>query len=212
MYQISQSVTMKKIVFFFAFLSLFACQEKAVLLPQIDQTIQATVVDHSPIYMFFNKEKSDTLVAVNRKNSISSTNWIFNIDKRLPLRLVVPELQKLLAKKEGSAHKSAASENYFSYSDSIHKQLAFLPITKMRFTLGKPKFGVRVYFDTNNQVFVNEVAVNNENLASYLAQFSNKPSLPLTFCFTKNSSYENFVKGLVLAQSQGLQVVQVFVY
>ena len=212
MYQISQSVTMKKIVFFFAFLSLFACQEKAVLLPQIDQTIQATVVDHSPIYMFFNKEKSDTLVAVNRKNSISSTNWIFNIDKRLPLRLVVPELQKLLAKKVGSAHKSAASENYFSYSDSIHKQLAFLPITKMRFTLGKPKFGVRVYFDTNNQVFVNEVAVNNENFASYLAQFSNKPSLPLTFCFAKNSSYENFVKGLVLAQSQGLQVVQVFVY
>ena len=126
---------------------MFACQEKAVLLPQIDKTIQADVVDHSPIYLFFKTEEKDTLVDVNRKNSISSTNWIFNIDKRLPLRLVVPELQKLQAKKEGSSHKSAASENYFSYSNRIQKQLAFISFTKIKFTLGKPKFGVQIYFD-----------------------------------------------------------------
>jgi len=90
---------MKKIVFIIVLLSLFACQKKAVLLPQIEQSIVTSVQDHSPIYMFFKTERKDTLIDVNRKNSISSTNWIFNIDKRLPLRLVVPELVKLQAKR-----------------------------------------------------------------------------------------------------------------
>jgi hypothetical protein len=203
---------MRKIVFVVVFLGLFACQEKAVLLPQIDTTIQADVVDHSPIYLFFRTEEKDTLVDVNRKNSISSTNWIFNIDKRLPLRLVVPELQKLQAKKEGSSHKSAASENYFSYSDSIQKQLAFISFTKVKFALGEPKFGLQIYFDTNNLVFVDNVEVKNEDLPKYLAQLLTKNPQPLTFCFDQNSSYENFVKQLVSAKLMGLQVEHVFVY
>jgi hypothetical protein len=43
----------------------------------------------------------------------------------------------LQAKKEGSAHKSETSENYFSYSDSLHKNLAFIPFTKLKFLQGK---------------------------------------------------------------------------
>jgi hypothetical protein len=89
---------MKKAAFIILFLSLLSCKDKAVLLPQVDQSIVTTLNDHSPIYMFLKTEGKDTLIDVNRKNSISSTNWIFNIDKRLPLRLVVPEVIKLQAK------------------------------------------------------------------------------------------------------------------
>jgi biopolymer transport protein ExbD len=124
----------------------------------------------------------------------------------------VPELQKLQAKKEGSSHKSAASENYFSYSDRIQKQLAFISFTKIKFTLGEPKFGVQIYFDKNNLVFVNKVEVKNEDLPKYLAQLPTKNPQPLTFCFDKNSSYESFVKQLVSAKLMGLQVEHVFVY
>jgi hypothetical protein len=52
----------------------------------------------SPIYIFLEQRK-DTLAEVNRKNSIISTNWILNVDKRLPLRLVIPEIMKLQQKK-----------------------------------------------------------------------------------------------------------------
>jgi hypothetical protein len=45
-----------------------------------------------PIYIFLEQKKKDTLAEVNRKNSIISTNWILNVDKRLPLRLVIPKL------------------------------------------------------------------------------------------------------------------------
>lgn len=203
---------MKKIVILISLLSLFSCEDKPVLLPQVDHTILAKIEDHSPIYMFFKTEKKDTLIDVNRKNSISSTNWIFNIDKRLPLRLVVPEVIKLQAKKEGSAHKSAASENYFSYSDSIQKQLAFIPFTKLTFTLEQPKYGVNIYFAKNSTVFVNAMEVKKEDLKTYLSHLPSDKPLKFNYCFDKNSSYGSFVKELVFAQTNGLQVESVFVY
>jgi hypothetical protein len=51
---------------------------------------------------------------------------------------VVPEIIKLQAKKEGSPHKSETSENYFSYSDSLHHNLAFISFTKVKLHQGKP--------------------------------------------------------------------------
>lgn len=203
---------MKKIVILISLLSLFSCEDKPVLLPQVDHTILAKIEDHSPIYMFFKTEIKDTLIDVNRKNSISSTNWIFNIDKRLPLRLVVPEVIKLQAKKEGSAHKSAASENYFSYSDSIQKHLAFIPFTKLTFTLEQPKYGVNIYFAKNSTVFLNAIEVEKEDLKTYLSHLPSDKLLKFNYCFDKNSSYGSFVKELVFAKTNGLQVESVFVY
>jgi hypothetical protein len=203
---------MKKIVILISLLSLFSCEDKPVLLPQVDHTILAKIKDHSPIYMFFKTEGKDTLVDVNRRNSISSTNWVFNIDKRLPLRLVVPELIKLQAKKEGSAHKSAASENYFSYSDSIQKQLAFIPFTKLTFTLEQQKYGVNIYFAKNSTVFVNEIEVKKEDLKTYLSQLPSDKPLKFNYCFNQNSLYGSFVKELVFAKTNGLQVESIFVY
>ncbi|MEY4963273.1 MAG: hypothetical protein RLZZ323_592 [Bacteroidota bacterium] len=125
------------------FLVLFSCGNKeTILLPQSDVTLVKDVQNYSPIYFFFKTKGKDTLIEVNRKNSISSTNWIFHIDKRLPLRLVVPEIIKLQAKKEGSVHKSETSENYFSYSDSVHKNLAFVTFTKVKYQLAKSNDGV----------------------------------------------------------------------
>jgi hypothetical protein len=203
---------MKKIVILISLLSLFSCEDKPVLLPQVDHTILAKIEDHSPIYMFFKTDGKDTLVDVNRRNSISSTNWVFNIDKRLPLRLVVPEVIKLQAKKEGSAHKSAASENYFSYSDSIQKQLAFIPFTKLTFTLEQPKYGVNIYFAKNSTVFVNAMEVNKEDLKTYLSHLPTDKPLKFNYCFDKNSSYGSFVKELVFAKTNGLRVESIFVY
>ncbi len=47
------------------------------------------------------------MVLVNRKNSIITTNWVFNTDKRSPLRVVIPEAIKLHDKKrKEKAHKN----------------------------------------------------------------------------------------------------------
>ena len=88
-------------------MSLFSCSEKEVLLPQAEVSVLKTVMDHSPIYIFFEAKGKDTIAEVNRKNSIISTNWILNIDKRLPLKLVMPQVIKMQEKKRAdSAHKN----------------------------------------------------------------------------------------------------------
>ena len=74
---------MKKIVIALLLISLFSCGKKEIQLPQLNETVVADVKDHSPIFMFFETNGKDTLIDVNRSNSISSTNWLFNIDKRI---------------------------------------------------------------------------------------------------------------------------------
>jgi hypothetical protein len=189
---------MKYITLIIAFL-LFSCGKKEdVLLPKANVTIVKDVQDLSPIYIFFKTEGKDTIAVVNRSNSIISTNWIFNIDKRLPLKLVIPEVMKLQEKKRGdSAHKNENAQNYYSYADSIGKNLAFLPFTKVYYKLEKPKFGVVVYFKKDNSVLVNEKLVKRGELQEYLNHLpSDKPSKYM-FCFDENISYDSYIKNKI---------------
>jgi hypothetical protein len=181
----------------------FSCGNKEdILLPKSNVTIVSDVVDHSPIYIFFRIQEKDTLAEVNRKNSIISTNWILNIDKRLPLRLVIPEVMKLQQKKRNEvAHKNELAENYYSYADSIHKNMAFLPFTKVFYKMEKPKFGVIVFFDKTNAISVNNVAVKKEELQNYLYSLpSDKPN-KFIFCFAKDLSYGSYVQDKIFIQS-----------
>ena len=111
----------------------FSCQ-KEVQLVKAGRTIDSVVVNHSPVYMFMETKGTDTIIDVNRKNTIGTTNWIFNIDKRLPLKLVIPEIIKLQQKREGATlHKNDAAINYFSYTDSLQKSLAFMPFKEISY-------------------------------------------------------------------------------
>ena len=182
---------------------LFSCEKKEdVLLPKSNVTIVKDVQDHSPIYIFFKTEGKDTIADVNRKNSIISTNWLFNIDKRLSLRLVIPEVIKLQEKKRAdSAHKNENAENYYCYADSIGKNLAFLPFTKVYYKLEKPKSeGLVVFFKKNQTVEVNNQVLKKEELLNYIASldFAIKPKMQ--FCFDKNMTYGSYIQDKILVQ------------
>ncbi len=185
------------------FFVLFSCGNKEdILLPKSNVTIVSNVVDHSPIYIFFRTKGKDTLAEVNRKNSIISTNWILNIDKRLPLRLVIPEVMKLQEKKRGdSAHKNELAENYYSYADSIGKNMAFLPYTKVYYKMEKPKFGVIVYFDKKNQIWVNNLMIKKNKLESFLNEFIVRKGINLQFCFSKDLTFGNYIQDKIFIQS-----------
>lgn len=183
------------------FLLLSCGNKEDILLPKSNVTIISDVVDHSPVYIFFRTKGKDTLAEVNRNNSITSTNWILNIDKRLPLRIVIPEVMKLQEKKRNSAHKNELAENYYSYADSIGKNLAFLPFTKVFYKMEKPKFGVIVFFDEQNEILVNNLAIKKEELQNYLDNLpSDKPNKFL-FCFAKDLSYGSYIQDKIFIQS-----------
>ena len=177
---------MKRIVVLGFLFLLFSCQNKEVLLSESNETVMADVKEPSPIYFFFKTEEKDTLVEVNKNNSTSSPNWLFNIDKRLPLRKVILEIKKLQVNKH--------SENYFAYTDTVKKTMAFLPFTKVKYKLEKPDFNV-VYFylDRNDLVhFKDEVFSKNE-----LQPFLDKQSVPassVVFAYDKGMPFGKYIQ------------------
>lgn len=195
----------KTALLIFSILMISCGEDKEVLLPVAKETIVAEVKDHSPIYFFFKLEEKDTIVDVNRNNSISSTNWLFNIDKRLPLRKVILEIKKLQTKKDKSAHKSAASENYFTYTDTVKKNLAFMPFTKIRYKLEKPDFNVKYFhLDRNDLVHYNELVFSKNQLQEFMNKLPNPSRIYFSFdkgmSFGKYIEYKLFIKNLEITQ------------
>jgi hypothetical protein len=186
---------MMKYLFGIVLLICFSCGNREdILLPKADKTVVKDVADLSPIYIFFRVNGKDTLAEVNRKNSIITTNWILNIDKRLPLRLVIPEVMKLQQKKrEDTAHKNEVAENYYSYADSIGKNLAFIPFTNVYYKMEKPKNGIIIYFAKEGTIKLNNELVSKNDLKKHINNLEEK-SDQIRFCFDRNSSYGNYVE------------------
>ena len=220
---------MKKIVIIVAFVSLFSCNKKEVLLPQAEISVLKDVVDHSPIYMFFEIEnEKDTILNLNRNNSISSTNWVYNIDKRLPLKLVIPEVKKLQEKKASSAHSKKEAIDVFSYSDSLSKNLAFFPFTEVQFKMDKhfSKFFIKknaqhymqfhnftINFNKKNEITIDGLAVKSNELVPFIKQFSDFTNdgklIMLHLNFDKNLSYGDYINNKILAWKATNQKVQI---
>lgn len=183
---------------------LFSCGNKEdILLPKSNVSIIKSVEDLSPVYIFFKIKEKDTLAEVNRKNSIISTNWIFNIDKRLPLKLVIPEVMKLQEKKRAEkAHKNEKAENYYSYADSVGKNLAFLPFTKVYYKMDKPSSdeGFTFYFGKgNNFVLLNKnVEVKKSDVLNYFYAINFAINPEIVLLFDKNMSYQEYLQNKIL--------------
>lgn len=195
---------MKKIASLLVVLVLISCNNnEEMLLPKADKTIVKEVYDHSPIYLFFRVKGKDTLAELNRKNAIGTSNWIFNIDKRLPLKVVIPHLQFMKEKRKKGMHTNDKAEDYFSYADSIGKNLAFLPFTKVKYKLEKPKSGVTIFFSRDNKILVfNNLSdkgkeVTKTELLKYLLELKTDKSMQFVFCHDQNCSYEQFLQNSI---------------
>ena len=209
---------MKGIVLLGLLFLLSSCQNKEVVLPQANETFVADVKDYSPIYFFFKTEEKDTLIEVNRSKSISSTNWFFNIDKRLPLRKVILEIKKLQAKKTSSMHKSVTSENYFTYTDTVKKTMAFFPFTKVKYKLEKPDFNViYFYLDRNDLVHFEDEVFSKNELQTFLDS-KPVPASSVVFAYDKGMSfgkyiqYQFFVKHLIAPKGMTINTKKEYIY
>lgn len=194
---------MNKFIFGLVFFICLSCGNKEnVLLAKSDRTVVKDIRDLSPIYIFFRVNGKDTLAEVNRKNSIITTNWILNIDKRLPLRLVIPEVIKLqLKKREEKEHRNELALNYYSYADSIGKNLAFIPFTEVYYKLEKPKLGLNIYFNKNNTIQVNETVLERKDLQEYINKLPKEITKEIHFSFSKDLSYESYIQNEVFIES-----------
>jgi hypothetical protein len=103
-----------------------------VQLPETTNKDITEVIDVSPVYMFYDEENDS--VEFNRRNMISSTNWLVNIDKRLTLKQILPHLQYLQEKRQGDGmHKNENARNYFTCNNTDLKNLSFIEFTDVNY-------------------------------------------------------------------------------
>jgi hypothetical protein len=183
----------------------FSCGKKEdVLLPKSNVTVVKNVEDLSPIYIFFKTDGKDTIAEVNRKNSIISTNWIFNIDKRLPLKLVIREVMKLQEKKRAEkAHKNEKAENYYSYADSVGKNLAFLPFTKVHYKMEIANNRSQLYFKKKGRIQYSGRKIYDfpkSDLKPFLDSLVINPKAEIKFSYDKNMTYGDYIQCKILVE------------
>lgn len=217
---------MKKISLSLAVLLLIvSCKKEDVQLPKSDVSVMKEITDHSPIYMFY---KNDSVVDVNKNNSIGTTNWVFNIDKRLPLALVIPEVVNLQYKKANSSHTKEGAINVFSYADSIGKNLAFFPFTDVQYKMNTDfsKFFIKknaeaymsyhnftVNFNNENKITVDGNDIEREELVDFIKDFadftSDGKTTILHLNFDKRLSYGEYIQNKILVWKLNSDKIQI---
>ncbi|MFI1770962.1 hypothetical protein [Thalassobellus citreus] len=124
---------MKYYILLITTLFIFSCGKgKTVQLPEINHSEISEINDVSAAYLFYDETQKDS-VELNRKNLISTTNWLVNVDKRLTLKQAIPHIKFIQEKKNNSNHKNENSKNYFTCNDTSKKNLGFIEFTDVVF-------------------------------------------------------------------------------
>jgi len=218
---------MKQLFFLILITLAYSCTEKTVQLPETINQDVTEVLDISPVYMFYNEE-NDSL-EFNRKNMISTTNWLVNIDKRLTLKQILPHLQYLQDKRHGSGmHKNENARSYFTCNNTDLKNLSFIEFTNVVYQtnldndndpnfLSEDYLGIVKFNSMESVEIISEYEESTEieefTLNSFLNNIneltkSNKVSLKMSF--NSNLSFQEYisVKSKLLAiKSDSLEIL-----
>ena len=154
----------------------FSCAERELELPVTTNNDITEILDVSPIYMFYDEETDS--VDFNRKNMISTTNWLVNIDKRLTLKQILPHLQYLQEKRhgDGSMHKNEKAKNYFTCFNEDTTSLSFIEFTNVDYHAVSSDDFMSKVSDLNNSKTIITIEVNSINDITIVNPSSENPS------------------------------------
>ena len=183
-----------------------SCQQKSVKLPTLDVNgIQDTIYNNSKIWIFYSLNGNDTIAKLNKNNSVANTHWIFNIDKRLSLKKVIPVIQQLQAKKEKpSMHDSGEiSHSYYSYVDTVSNKLSLILFDSIKYITHKSINRDSILTETPfkhlfidykiNEVYINNIPVKKDGINDYITNQLDTIIIKIHLNFDKNLSYQNYM-------------------
>ncbi|WP_405296089.1 hypothetical protein [Algibacter sp. Ld11] len=218
---------MKHILTFFITVLFFSCDnEKILQLPEISNSKTTEIDDISPAYLFYDSEKDS--IELNRKNLISTTNWLVNVDKRLKLKLVIPQIKFLQNKKKNAGHKKEGAKNYFTCNDTSIKNLGFIEFTGTEYIedssvsyLSNPENSDLVYESINLkidkhskltliQIDTNLVATKTDknNLLKDLKKYDTKGFL-IYLNFNENLNFQDYITYKSLLENINLKEAKI---
>lgn len=128
---------MKNLIFLLSFFFLFnSCKKKTIQLPQVAVPGISDIYNHSQIWVFYKQDKDEIKAEINKNNTISTTHWIINIDKRLTLSSVVPALNMIKAKRaKKSVHSAEGMNNYLTYSNIQDNKIAMFSMDGIQYMM-----------------------------------------------------------------------------
>lgn len=157
---------MRYYILLIATIFLFSCRNKKVLqLPEISHSNITELNDVSAAYLFYDENQKDS-VELNRKNLISTTNWLVNVDKRLTLKQVIPHIKFLQDKKSSSSHKNKNAKNYFTCNDTSRKNVGFIEFTDVVYHQDMNYLYERDFIDDSQWEILTQV-VNSDSILIY---------------------------------------------
>lgn len=154
----------------------FSCEkEKAIQLPELSHSEITDIKDVSAAYLFYDESRPDS-VELNRKNLISTTNWLINVDKRLTLKQVIPNIKFLQSKKQNAGHKNEHAKNYFTCNDTSRKNLGFIEFTDV------------VYLEESTEAYLSKISDLNYTSKTKVISFNSKEAISII-----NTRFEPFI-------------------
>ncbi len=172
-----------------------SCAEKSIQIPLSATSGQTEIYDNSPVWF----SKSGDTISINKGGLISSTNWFFAIEKTLPLRLIVPNIQKLRKKKKNSIHAKAGTKNYFVYADTLIKKNSFFDFGGIKYKhISKNTLKDSIknkLFISNSTIQLNNEKLQYKDLKQALLNLNNEKSLQLSAA--SNTTFQNYIKVLL---------------
>ena len=180
MHQINATTTLIMKQFYIIILTLlfFSCgKDKSVLLPEIENANITEILDVSPAYLFYDETQPDSL-ELNRKNLIGTTNWLFNVDKRLTLEQAIPKIKFLQDKKRNAQmHKNENAKNFYTCNDTSIQNLGFIEFTDVVYQSSTVS-----EFCENNDCLESSVILTLETMKSfYIEKLSSQNNIAIEF-------------------------------
>ncbi len=212
---------MKLLNIFILLVLIVSCNKKEVQLPKIGEKGITDIHNNSSIWMFFNVINNDTIAVLNKNNKIGNTHLIFNIDKRLPLREIMPKVHELQEKlKEDSPHKTGEMRNYFSYADTLLNTFSLFDFTNTNYIFRQDTYkniilGIQndhikkpifVTFEKNSILIEN---IKTDDLYKKLKDTISNDSIKnrtLFLIFNQDLSFENYLSVKTKLLARGFKV------
>lgn len=193
-------------VLFIIVLTIISCQQKSVELPTLGvKGIQDTIYNNSKIWIFYKLEGNDTIAELNKNNSVANTHWVFNIDKRLSLKKVIPNVQVLQAKKEKpSMHDNGElMHNYYSYVDTLSNKLSLILFDSIQYVteksinrdsiLKQDQFKHLFIDSKKDKVFINDQLIEKDKIEDIISRQLDSGYIKINLSFDKGIPFQHYI-------------------
>lgn len=190
---------------FLIIISLFvvftSCKDKTLELPQVGASGLTDIQNYSQVWVFYEESETGVQANYNRKNTISTTHWIINVDRKLPLSEVIPVLQQIKTKRsEKSLHSAEGMGNYLSYSDVKDEKIALFSIDSIDYkVLSREDLAQWEQKDACDYIFAfseNDIWLDNDKIAIgewEAIRFDSLKKGKLQLHFDENISYQDYM-------------------